>query len=238
MRAFATLRDVVAASIVVAMLWSPKPEEARAAGAGLSRAPSHHALAPHAKSKGDIFGPGLHWAEALGPLRVKYANTQAEATIRLYRPDGTVDDDAARAFMRTLSDRPERPQELKLRTLQLVVKAAYHFKAKSIDVVSAFRAGRGPHGAGDAVDFRLPGTSAATLAAYLRSTPRTGIGVYTNPRTQYVHVDVREQSFHWLDASPPGKIWREAPLGVRKRDERDAAWTPALDLPDGARSGM
>src|SRR5262249_10917468 len=122
-------------------------------------------------------------------------------------------------------------RELNVRTLQLAFKAAYHFKASRMEVVSAWRPGRGPHGAGDAVDFRLPGTSAGALAAYLRKTPRAGVGVYTNPGTQYVHVDARDQSFHWLDPSPPGKTWREKALYDAKRDERDEAWDPSADLP-------
>ena len=46
-----------------------------------------------------------------------------------------------------------------------------------------------------------------------------------------VHVDDREQSYHWLDASPPGRTWKEAQLGDPKREARDAAWTPSADLP-------
>jgi hypothetical protein len=233
MRVFATPRDLAAMAIVIAMLWSPSPNARGAASAAiLARAPGHHALVGRLESKGPPVGPSVAWAEGLAPVLVKCDNTEAEARVRLYRPDGAIDDDAAHLFMATVNEREgKEPAAINVRTIQLVMKAAYHFKAKRIDVVSSYRKGGGPHGAGDAVDFRLPGTSAAALAAYLRSTPRAGIGVYTNPATQYVHVDAREQSFHWLDASPPHKRWREASLGIAKRDERDAAWTPAADLP-------
>ena len=40
-----------------------------------------------------------------------------------------------------------------------------------------------------------------------------GVGVYTNPLTQYVHLDVRERSYHWIDASPPVAPGESAPWG-------------------------
>ena len=70
-----------------------------------------------------------------------------------------------------------------------------------------------------------------TLAAYLRGLPRVGVGIYTHPRTQFVHLDVRDQSYHWLDASPPGVKWREMQLRDAGASKRDEAWTPARDLP-------
>ena len=74
------------------------------------------------------------------------------------------------------------------------------------------------------------------LASYLRELPRTGVGVYTHPKTQYVHLDSREHSFHWLDASPPRRRWRENSIGARDLVVRDGAYTPALDLPEGLAS--
>jgi hypothetical protein len=105
-----------------------------------------------------------------------------------------------------------------------------------VEVVSAYRMpGRrreGPHGNGSAIDFRLQNVKAALLASYLRDIPRTGVGVYTHPKTQYVHLDSREQSFHWLDASPPRRRWRERSIGGKDLIARDAHYTPAVDLPE------
>ena len=216
----------IAGSLLVSMLFAPRaePESVR------ERAALAHTLATQEKELGDPLGPAVPWAEVLPPILVQCANTRAEAEIRLYRSDGQLDPEAADTFAQTVSEKDDVP-ELNLRTVQLVFKAAYHFKSKKIEIVSAYRRGRGPHASGDALDFRLAGVGAGALAAYLRTLPRAGVGVYTNPRTLYVHVDAREQSFHWLDASPPGKTWREAPLADGKRDERDAAWSPANDLP-------
>jgi uncharacterized protein YcbK (DUF882 family) len=122
------------------------------------------------------------------------------------------------------------------RTLQLLFKAAYHFASYEVEVVSAYRKpGRrreGPHASGAAIDFRLRGVSAPVLAAYLREIPRTGVGVYTHPKTQFVHLDSREHSFHWLDASPPRRNWREKSIGAADLGERDRHYSPEQDLPE------
>ena len=121
--------------------------------------------------------------------------------------------------------------------LQLVYRAAYHFNDEQVEVVSAYRRpGRqreGPHALGTAVDFELPGITAAALASYLRTLPRVGIGIYTHPRTQYVHLDVREQSYHSIDASPPNRTWRERPIRARNLAALDATYTLKSDWPEG-----
>ena len=58
-----------------------------------------------------------------------------------------------------------------------------------------------------------------------------GVGIYTHPRTQFVHLDVRDASYYWLDASPPGVKWHEARLYDPSAQKRDAAWTPEMDEP-------
>ena len=175
-------------------------------------------------------GAKVAWAEGLEPIVIECANTATETRVRLYRDDGRIDPWGLELFVETVSELA-RTHAINTRTVQLAMKAAYHFKAKKMTVVSGYRPGHGPHGAGDALDFRLPGVSARALASYLRKMPRAGVGIYTNPGTQYVHLDSREQSFHWLDASPPGKTWREKALGDPMREERDQAWTPQNDLP-------
>lgn len=169
------------------------------------------------------------------PLLVKNANTAGEALVHLYGADGALSESGVSAFRQVASEN-EKPAPLNSRVLQLVVKAAYELGAKQIVLVSTYRAkdrrGKGGyHTSGDAIDFRLPGVGARPLASYLRKLPRVGVGVYTHPKTQYVHLDVRDQSYHWLDSSPPGRTWKEGALKDGARDARDAAWTPASDLP-------
>ncbi|MBX3223743.1 MAG: DUF882 domain-containing protein [Labilithrix sp.] len=187
--------------------------------------------------------PKVAWASSLPAIDVKNRNTNARAKIRLYADDGTLDRDALRDFMRVaasaadLADGPsgEVAEPLDTRLVQLAFRAAYHFKNAPIVLVSATRKGaHGKHGTGDALDFQLVGVRAATLAAHARSYPRVGVGIYTHPKTQYIHLDVREQSFHWLDGSPPGVTWRERRLADRSQQRRDAAYARALDLPEAA----
>jgi hypothetical protein len=87
------------------------------------------------------------------------------------------------------------------------------------------------HRSGEAIDFLFPGVPAKTLAEALRAFAKVGVGLYVHPRSQYVHLDVREQSYHWIDGSPPGRSWKEHGLADPTAPERDAAHTPADDLP-------
>lgn len=183
--------------------------------------------------------PVAGWAVGLAPIEVLNRNTNAQGPIRLYDDHGRLDRRAARAFMRIAgsgSDAPddasENDERLDLRVVQLAIRASYAFGGAPIAIISATRPGaHGKHGTGEALDFSLGGVKAPALAAYLRSTARAGVGLYTHPKTQYVHVDVREHSYHWLDGSPPGVTWREQLLPDPKQAARDGAWTTALDLP-------
>lgn len=173
------------------------------------------------------------WAKDLPALTIENPNSRGVASIKLYADDGTVDAAALDAFKHLVGVDETHPAPMNRRAVQLLVKAATHFDASHVTVVSAYRPGRhgGPHSHGLAIDFKLAGVRASTLAAYLRSLPRVGVGIYTHPFTQFVHVDVRETSWHWIDASPPGRTWREAPLADRNRVARDASYTSESDLP-------
>jgi uncharacterized protein YcbK (DUF882 family) len=176
---------------------------------------------------------------ALPALLIVNQATRERLELKLYDSFGAVDERAAAALDELLCDarKPAQRETTRIdrRTLQLLFKAAYHFRASELEIVSAYRKpGRrheGPHGVGSAIDFRLRGVTAKELASYLRELPRTGVGVYTHPKTQYVHLDNRENSFHWLDASPPRRRWREKSLGGRGLVARDAQYAPASDLP-------
>lgn len=178
---------------------------------------------------------------ALPAVSVTNVNTRARAILRLYDATGALDPRALEALDELLADHRD-PREvartpIDRRALKLLFKAAYDFGKTEIELVSGYRKpGRrreGLHGQGRAIDFRLPGVKATELAAYLRKLPRAGVGVYTHPRTQFVHLDVREQSYHWLDASPPKRRWRERSLGrISKEHDR---YEPEMDLPEAVR---
>ena len=177
----------------------------------------------------------------LPSLRFSNQTTGESALVRLYDDLGHVDENEATRLDVLLADArdPKNCAAITLdrRTLQLAVRAALHFNVREVQVVSAYRKpGRrseGPHASGRAIDFKLPGVKAVTLASYLRTLPRVGVGVYTHPKTRFVHLDDREHSFHWLDASPPGRTWRERSLGGGTGlTKRDAAYARSDDWPE------
>lgn len=185
--------------------------------------------------------PAVPSARQLAPLRFTNVNTRQSASLGLYDRKDRVDEAAATRLDLLLGD-ARRPGHYEVhridrRLLQLVYRAAYHFSASEVRVISAYRRpGRrreGLHALGRAIDFKLLGVPAATLASYLRHQPRVGVGVYTHPRTQFVHLDVRDRSFHWLDASPPHKRWREKSLHTSHLPELDATYRRELDWPEG-----
>ena len=148
---------------------------------------------------------------ALAPLHVHNVNTLKANVLRLYDEMGRIDEGAGRALDELLGDARDRSNirttTIDRRTLQPMFRAAYHFRVTRVELISGYREPgarrEGQHGFGKAIDFRLPRVSASALAAYLRTQKLVGVGVYTNPLTQYVHLDVRERSYHWIDASPP-----------------------------------
>ena len=219
-------------------LATPGPATASASAAAPPLAPSATASAS-----------GVAWAQKLSPLVFRDVNTLFDVTMRLYRDDGTIDESAAAEVERVLwigkdeppSKRapspPPEPPHVSRRLLQLVVKAAEHFGVHEVTVISSHRgkARKGSrHRSGEAIDFLLAGVPPKQLAELLRTYPRVGVGVYIHPRSQFVHLDVRDQSYHWIDSSPPGRTWREHALPDPTAKDRDAAYTPSQDLPDGA----
>lgn len=179
---------------------------------------------------------GVAWAVRLAPILFRDVNTLADVSLRLYKDDGSINEEAAAEVERVLwAAKDEAPPHVSRRLLQLVVRAASHFDAHEIQVISSHRgkARKGSrHRSGEAIDFVLPGVPAKALAEELRKYPRVGVGVYIHPRSQFVHLDVREQSYHWVDSSPPKRSWREVPMPDPTATARDAAYEPSQDLPE------
>lgn len=200
-------------------------EATSAAGSGAT------ASAPAASAEGGQRA----WAARLPPVLFRDINARADVTVRLYRDDGTIDGAAVAEVERVLwAAKDGDAPHVSRRLLQLVVKAAARFDAREVEVISSHRgkARRGSkHRTGEAIDFVFPGVPPKTLAEHLRTFARVGVGTYVHPRSQFVHLDVREQSYHWIDGSPPGRTWREHPLPDPTSAARDAAYEPGQDLP-------
>jgi uncharacterized protein YcbK (DUF882 family) len=212
-----------------------------------SKTPAPKALIAAAPRRAEpVVGAATSAFAALPLVHIENQTSRDVTELRLYDASGRIDENAATRLDEVLCDaRDPKHREtgrMDRRTLQLLFKAAYHFGSHDVQVVSGYRKPgkrrEGPHGTGAAVDFRLRGVKASELAAYLRDQPRTGVGIYTHPKTQYVHLDVREHSFHWLDASPPRRRWREKSIGSRDLPAKDATYSPTLDLPEGLPSPL
>jgi uncharacterized protein YcbK (DUF882 family) len=229
-----TNRGVARESVSTAL-----PEVPRAQSAASSEAP--RALSATDTPRSEPLAPPLGPVFPALPLRFSNENTQRVEDIELYDAQGHVNESAAARLDALLCDTrdPKAWATLALdrRTLQLAVRAALHFHASEVQVISAYRKpGRrreGLHASGKAIDFKLPGVPARTLAAYLRTLARVGVGVYTHPKTAYVHLDDREHSYYWLDASPPGRTWRELAIRDAALPGRDVAYVRGDDWPEG-----
>ncbi|HVY29214.1 MAG TPA: DUF882 domain-containing protein [Polyangiaceae bacterium] len=233
------LSGALAAVACAALALAPRPAPAAQVLPAAPRATSR-AIAAVASGPGPLADePAVTRFERLPALHIVNEASRESADIKLYDAAGNIDEAAAQRLDALLCDARKPKQHetttLQRRTLQLLFKAAYHFHASEVEVVSAYRKpGRrreGPHGTGSAIDFRLSGVEARELAAYLRRIPRTGVGIYTHPKTQYVHLDSREHSFHWLDASPPRRHWREKSIGAPDLPQLDDSYRPEQDLP-------
>ncbi len=103
---------------------------------------------------------------------------------------------------RTGNEHPVDP-----RVLDLVYRVAVHFSAHEVRIISGYRTPKNGshsnHGKGRAIDLVVPGASDEDVARFAREQGFVGVGVY--PTSGFVHLDVRERSFFWVDFSGPGK---------------------------------
>jgi uncharacterized protein YcbK (DUF882 family) len=134
--------------------------------------------------------------------------------------------DRAAFVLREPSSGNEHPIEP--RVVDLAYRIQTHFDAQEIRVISAYRTphvrNASNHGRGRAIDMVVPGVSDADVAEFARELGFVGVGIY--PTSGFVHVDVRDRSYFWVDASAPGRRDRErAILGklATKSDEAAAA---------------
>ncbi len=91
--------------------------------------------------------------------------------------------------------------------LDLVYRVQTHFDAHEVRIISGYRTPRkgraSNHGKGRAIDLVVPGVTDEEVAKFVREQGFCGVGVY--PVSGFVHVDVRERSYFWVDTSGPGK---------------------------------
>ncbi len=113
------------------------------------------------------------------------------------------------------------------RLLDLIYRVQTHFKAHEIRVLSGYRTphhgSTSNHGKGRAMDMVVPGVADEDVAKFGREQGFTGVGVY--PTSGFVHLDIRERSFFWIDTSGPGKKSRLRGVlaDVAAKSDKDAS---------------
>lgn len=102
------------------------------------------------------------------------------------------------------SDGAEHPIDARL--LDVAYRLQMHFGAGEVRFLSGYRNPKrlgSNHGYGRAIDLVVPGATDEEVATYARSLGFVGVGIY--PTSGFVHLDVRDRSFFWVDRSGPGK---------------------------------
>lgn len=130
--------------------------------------------------------------------------------------------DRAAHALREPSSGNEHPIEP--RALDAIYRIQVHFDAQEVRVVSGYRTPHGGgsnHGKGRAIDVVIPGATDDDVAKFAREMGFMGVGTY--PRSGFVHVDVRERSYFWVDSSGPGKRNRERGILGDVASRADAA---------------
>jgi uncharacterized protein YcbK (DUF882 family) len=133
--------------------------------------------------------------------------------------------DRAAHVMREPSTGNEHPIDPRL--IDFIYGVAVHFKVPEVRVLSGYRTPRrhstSNHGKGRAMDCVFPGVRDEDVAKHAREHGFVGVGVY--PVSGFLHLDVRERSFFWIDTSGPGKRSRLRGIlgGLATKSDKEAA---------------
>ena len=178
--------------------------------------------APWPDRDAQILAAQAHTAPALSLHPV--GRTQTPYVLIPQGPDGGFDDEQIAVASKAFGSWDAGPR-VSARLLDLIYHAAKHFDVYHVHLVSGVRRDRSGsrHSHGLAADIVFPGVSDDELAAYFRPQGFCGVGIYT--RADFVHIDVRERSYFWLDKSPPGRRMRIIPV---RGDEARAADEAAI----------
>ncbi|HEY2734609.1 MAG TPA: DUF882 domain-containing protein, partial [Polyangiales bacterium] len=148
------------------------------------------------------------------PLVIMPVNGGEPVTLTPDRDDGGFDEKdlslAARVFT---PSKLRKPHPVAPHLLDLVYQAMRHFAAPLVRLVSGYRQDRAGsrHTQGRAIDMVIPGVSNEELVDYVRQFGFCGVGIY--PKSGFVHLDVRESSFYWVDETLPDERSKGTPVG-------------------------
>ena len=196
------LKNRVMAMMQLADDMAISPEEgAPAVGLGSSRSPALH---PHSGAQGRFLIEAPNTGEQ---IEVAFDLGTGEMDAAMYR--------SIRHLFRCRRTGTEAPIDPRL--IEMLYKLSKRTGEKII-LISGFRtppfaAPNSYHIRGMAADIRIPGMTPLMVRDLARSMGVHGIGYY--PRSQFVHVDLREEPYYWTDLGDSGDGESVEPEGDR-----------------------
>jgi uncharacterized protein YcbK (DUF882 family) len=202
---------MLAIAAIASTAWADPPKKAPAKKTSKTAAPAYGKYVRNWHTP--VPGKGAPIDEAgRAMLAIASINTNDRIEMRATTDKGAFgaeEIDRAAYVLREAHSGNEHPIEP--RVLDVVYRIQRRFDAQEIRVISGYRTPRGRsgsnHGKGRALDIVVPGASDEDVAKFAREMGFVGVGVY--PHSGFVHVDVRDRSYFWVDASLPGKRNRE-----------------------------
>ena len=163
--------------------------KARKARAHERRRIRKHYVSLHNLSSGErINNLHLIWEDPKD-RRKKYIRKQARRRIRHFFRDR----------------KTGRTRRIHDRLIWLLYIVSYHYD-RPVGLVSGPRRKArktSRHYTGRAADIRVEGVSTRELWSYCKRFKKVGLGLY--PTSKFVHLDVRDKSYYWIDDSGPGE---------------------------------
>lgn len=163
-------------------------------------------------------------------LELYGVNTRERLRVELFRPDGRMNEAAVPELMHALRDhRTEEERSPNLRLLVILYAIGQHY-GRPLQLVSGYRHPKrarqqtSRHASAHAADITVEGVDPAELAEWVRGTfESVGVGYY--PVSGFVHVDVRDSSYYWLDRSGPGEPQRNQAVPLEPMPPAGSDWT-------------
>jgi uncharacterized protein YcbK (DUF882 family) len=179
--------------------------------------------------------PGMSDAEyAESRLRLYDVNAERSISVSPFLADGQSSPHGfslLREFMRCR--RTGHTMDMNTELVRLLMRIAKRFDNAELHMISAHRAPdgvvtseRSQHGKGTASDIRIVGVSIETLAAVARQEGARGIGMY--PKSGFVHVDVREKAYSWVDNGDVEDDERDLREARPADENEDESETPSV----------
>jgi hypothetical protein len=222
--AFALALVALAVSIGSSQLRRLRRERAREPA--VAHAPAPVVVAPPPKSADEA-------APVRPPLVLFAVNGRQRVVLVPQRDDGGFDaPDLRRAAIAFSQQSPGDVHQVAPRLLDLVYRSMRHFDGEVVRVISGYRRERASsrHSQGRAVDMTIDGIPNDRLAAYARDFGFVGVGLY--PKRGFVHLDVRDASYFWIDDSAPDAPGRLVPVLEAQARSADAAARARGESPD------